>query len=230
MVTKSNPVNRTFASLVLIGLVVATFAVSFFVSRTIANKPIALDPAKASSSGAAVVNPPFPLPNFTLTSQTGDPMSLADFRGHSVLMFFGYTHCPDVCPTTLADYTRVKSMLKEYAGSVDFVFVSVDGGRDTPNVMADYLAQFDSSFVGLTGAEDAVRKIGVDYGLSFTADKVNVGNGHDDAPSDTLEYFVQHTSPSFLIDPNGLLRMVYFYGTQPETMVAGIEQILKGSA
>lgn len=184
--------------------------------------------------GAAIVEPPHLLQDFTLTDNTGEAISLSDLRGQAVLMFFGYTHCPDVCPTTLADYTRVKQALGRDADQVAFVFVSVDGTRDTPEVLTQYLGQFDANFIGMTGDKTTLRRIGAEYGLLFQQKTTSVGDGHEAEHEhqeghdlDAENYFVQHTSPSFLVDPDGYLRMVYFYGTKPEVIAEGVRNALR---
>lgn len=145
-------------------------------------------------------------------------------------MFFGYTHCPDVCPTTLADYRRVKAVLGNSAADVAFIFISVDGERDTPDVLTRYLGNFDTEFIGMTGDEATLRQMGAEYGLMYQQETLNVRHEHKhgyDHNLDEENYFVQHTSPSFLIDRDGYLRLVYFYGTQPQVIVEGIRQILR---
>lgn len=227
-------------------LVVILFVVSYRISGLLLNP--AAPPADTSAaehhemSGVAVVNPPHPLQDFTLTSKSGDPISLSNLRGRAVLLFFGYTHCPDVCPTTLADYKRVKQMLGDQADQVAFVFVSVDGKRDTPQQMAAFLDQFDPAFVGMTGDEVTLREIGAEYGLLFSPEHVTVADApgeHDqhhehmeqaaegEEPLDAENYFVQHTSPSFVIDRSGVLRMVDFYGTEPHAIAESLRRVLQ---
>jgi protein SCO1/2 len=184
-----------------------------------------------SAPGAGRVDPPYEVADFTLTSQTGDPLSLSSLRGRPVLMFFGYTHCPDVCPATLATYKRVKAALAERGDDVAFVLISVDGTRDTPAVMADYLQRVDSSFIGLTGPQTELERIGATYGLITNRvapeapDHSHDDEGHEE-DVDSDHYFVEHTSPSFLIDAQGYLRMVYFYGASVDAMVAGLDSLL----
>jgi protein SCO1/2 len=187
----------------------------------------------AEPSGGAWVEPPQQLADFTLTSHMGDPISLSDLRGKAILMFFGYTHCPDVCPTTLADYKLVKRELGAVADKVAFVFVSVDGERDTPEVVADYLSKFDEDFIGMTGDPADLRRIGNAFSLFFSKTVIEVADEHsegDEAELDQDNYFVEHTSPSFLIDPQGKLQMLYFYGTAPENIAGGILQMLNEPA
>lgn len=196
------------------------------------SQSVSADTSRPASG--AVVDPPHRLQNFTLTASTGDPISLSDLRGRVVLLLFGYTHCPDICPTTLADYRRVKQTLGEAANEVEFVFISVDAARDTPEVLAEYLGQFDADFIGMTGTEATLRRIGAEYGLLFQQETISARHEHEaghehqhEAALDQENYFVQHTSPSFLVDRDGYLRMVYFYGTPPEVITEDIRQILK---
>jgi protein SCO1/2 len=178
---------------------------------------------EAASSGEYVgtrIDPPKPLADFTLTSHTGAPTRLSDLRGRPVLLFFGYTHCPDICPTTLGEWKRVKQSLGEAAKQVAFVFVSVDGQRDTPAVLTKFLAKFDPSFVGLTGDRATVEAAGKDFGLYFKSQAHDHQGGSGD-------YLVDHVSPSYLIDRQGRLQMVYSYGIAPDTISADLKKALK---
>jgi protein SCO1 len=219
--------------LVLIGLFVASFFVGNLLNAILQSPSQSISNNTSQPTSGAVVDPPHLLQDFTLTSQTGEPISLSSLRGRAVLMFFGYTHCPDECPTTLANYTLVKQAVGDEANRVRFVFISVDGRRDTPDVLTRYLGQFDADFVGMTGDEATMRQIGQEYGLLFQQETNNGGQEQQGGQAnqqwsglDPKNYFVQHTSPSFLVDPDGYLRMVYFYGTRPETLAQGIREIL----
>ncbi|MBZ0298309.1 MAG: SCO family protein [Anaerolineae bacterium] len=182
--------------------------------------------AAAAPGGAAKVEPPVLVQDFTLTSQTGQPLSLSELRGQPVLLFFGYTHCPEECPLTLAEFTQVKSQLGDLGDRVHFLFISVDGERDTPSVMADFLQRFDDSFVGMTGDPDSLRQLGTQFGLMFEA----VVPGNDGSPRPATDqdenYFVSHISPSFLIDQGGYLSRVFFYGTKPNVIASNLRQLL----
>lgn len=228
---KTVGINYIMLLMVLLaaGYVIGSTLNTLFRSNAV---PITAD--STGSKGAAIVAPPHRLQDFTLTSHTGEPINLSDLRGRAVLMFFGYTHCPDVCPTTLADYTRVKQALGRDVEKVTFVFISVDGIRDTPDVLTQYLGQFDANFMGMTGDETTLRRIGAEYGLLFQQETNSAGHEHDETHQhqegqdlDTGNYFVQHTSPSFLVDVDGYLRMVYFYGTEPEVIAEGIRNVLR---
>lgn len=164
------------------------------------------------------ITPPTPAPELPLVDQYGQPFDVAAHQGKVMLLFFGYTHCPDVCPVTLSDFLTVESELGEKAENVEFVFVTVDPERDTPEVMAQYLSfYFDESFIGLTGTVDQIEKVKMDYGV-FSA-KVDSGSA--------AGYLVDHTSRTYVIDTNGDYRLSYAYGTDPEDIVSDIEFLLK---
>ena len=113
-----------------------------------------------------VLQSPQTAPNFTLTDQHGQPVSLKDFRGKIVMLFFGYTTCPDVCPVTLSVVNKARESLGADAKDVQVVMVSVDPQRDTPEVMGEYVARYDPSFIGLTGAPDKIAEQTYVQGLS----------------------------------------------------------------
>ncbi len=211
--------NKTLLSVTTLVLLAGLFWVGQTVGKQITSPSEEKAVSEEKSLGGAAVTPPRLVQDFTLTDQTGEPVRLSDLRGKVTLMFFGYTHCPDVCPTTLFDYTLVKRELGKDADKVAFVFISVDGGRDTPEVLADYLSRFDSSFIGLRGDMETLERIAPEYGLVAKADT----HSHHDSDDN---YFVEHTSPSFLIDSKGYLRTVYFYGTEPDVIAAGIRQFM----
>lgn len=180
----------------------------------------------APSAGVALVQPPQFVKDFTLTDQTGQPLSISDLRGQPVLMFFGYTHCPEECPLTLVNYTRIKRELGDLGDSLQYVFISVDGERDTPPVVAEYLRKFDERFIGLTGDPDSLRAPGAQFGLMF--EKVVLGTDGVQRPATEQDenYFVSHISPSFLIDKDGYLSRVYFYGTDPDVIADNLREFL----
>lgn len=165
--------------------------------------------------GGTVVDPPRQLSDFTLTGIDGRPLSLSDLRGKVTLLSFGYTHCPDVCPVTMGDFERIKDGLGETANQVNFLLISVDGVRDTPEVMQRYLSAFDPEFLGMTGSADDLRRIGGDYGLYFRANAEQNGG-----------YTVDHTSGIFMIDREGFLRTIFVYGTEPDVIAGHVRELL----
>lgn len=166
-----------------------------------------------------VVEPPKELVNFTLTNQDGEEFRLSDLNGKPTLLFFGFTHCPDVCPTTMAEYRIIKRELGDVGDDVNFVLVSVDGTRDTPEALRAYVDKFDPTFIGLTGDEDYVRRIGQDYFLYFNR---AVTEGTQSAAG----YMVDHTSYSYLIDPDGKLRFIYPFQAPRETIIGDIQKLI----
>ncbi len=167
-----------------------------------------------------VIQSPEPAYNFELTSAEG-PVRLSDFRGKWVLLFFGYTHCPDVCPTTLADLARVMELLGKDAEKLQVIMISVDPKRDTPERMAEYVRYFHPSFVGLTGTEDQIRDVATRYGIFY-----NYPEGTPDTG-----YIVEHTASTLLINPEGYLKVIFPPtfgpdGIAPEQMAADLKYLL----
>ncbi len=169
--------------------------------------------------GVTAVEPPIVPANFTLVDQTGADVSLSDLNGKLTLLFFGYTHCPDFCPTTLDEFKRIRTMLEEDASDVQFVFVSVDGERDTTERMADYLRVrgVDDFVMGLTGSEAEVQAAGQPFGLFFER------NG---TTTSAEAYLVDHTTQSYLLDRDGQVRVVYSYSVEPDAIVDNIRRYL----
>jgi len=204
----------------LLAIVAVTGVVLFAVFSAVVNAPAntgaaLVDPANAFD-GATRIDPPRPLDDFTLTSHTGEPLSLSDLKGKPTLLYFGYTFCPDVCPMTLGEYVRVKAALGERGAGVNFVMVSVDAKRDTPARLSRYLGGFDPAFIGMTGDELTLRRIGADYGLYFEI--------HDDGR--TQNYLVDHTASVFLIDPEMRLTAIYAFGTDPQVIADDLRIML----
>lgn len=168
------------------------------------------------------IDPPKELTNFTLTNQDGGQTTLDDLQGKPVLMFFGFTHCPDVCPATMAEFRIIKRELGELGDDVNFMLVSVDGSRDTPESLKAYVEQFDPEFIGLTGDEDYVREIGLDYFLYFN--RVSP-EGTPSAAGSAID----HTAYSYLIDPDGRLRVIYPFQAPRDTIIQDLRDMLNSS-
>ena len=157
----------------------------------------------------SIINPPSSASDFSLTSQTGTTVRLSDYRGKYVLLFFGYSHCPDQCPATMAVLTKARSELGTQAGNVQVLFVSTDPAHDTPQSMGEFLARFDPTFIGLTGSLEQLQPIWKDYG-------VTVQDGGE-----------THSSYTYLIDPNGYLRLTYAYPSTPEAISADLKLLFR---
>lgn len=158
---------------------------------------------------------PIQVSDFTSTNSVGNEISLSDFVGQYVLMFFGYTHCPDVCPTTLAEFRKIKAELGESADDVIFMFISVDSPRDTPEVIEAYLTRFDPEFVGISIDDETLERIEPDFGLYYDR-LTDEGRGEN--------YLVVHTGRSFLLSPERELIMSFAYGTDAEIIANGIRR------
>ena len=155
---------------------------------------------------------------FELTNQRGERMRLSDLAGRALVMFFGYTYCPDVCPATLARVREVKAALPpEDAARFTGILVSVDPARDTPNRLGQYVEFFDPDFVGLTGSEDELEDIARRYGAQFM---IPEGQSEDG-------YLVNHSSIAYLIDPAGHVR-AFYYGDEPiDAIAANVREVLE---
>jgi protein SCO1/2 len=168
---------------------------------------------------ATVISDPVPASPITVRDSRGSLFDLGREKGKVVLVYFGYTHCPDVCPTTLADFARARKLLSPAQRSVlRFAFVSVDPGRDTPAAVEQYAWQFDSSFVGLAPTEAQVDSIKMAWGFA-------AGREPGDDPTGKA-YGVMHPAGVFLIDKEGLVRLVFSPGTKVEDIVEDLRRVL----
>jgi protein SCO1/2 len=157
----------------------------------------------------SVINPPTLASDFTLTNQTGGTVHLSDYRGKYVLLFFGYSHCTDQCPATMAVLTQARSELGAQADNVQVLFVSTDPATDTQQSMGVFLARFDPTFLGLTGSMAQLQPIWKDYG-------VTVQDGGE-----------THSSYTYLIDPSGNLRLTYAYPSTPEEISGDLKLLFR---
>ncbi len=164
-----------------------------------------------------VLQDPVPAPDFTLTDQHGRPFRLSDQKGHVVLLFFGYTHCPDVCPTTLSIWKQVEAQLGDDAKKVRFVFITADPERDTPQRLREHLALFSPNFIGLTGTPEELAPV-------YQAYHVYVEKASEEQTA--VGYLVNHTSTTYVIDPQGRWRLTIPFGTPAEDVVHDVRLLL----
>ncbi len=165
-----------------------------------------------------VLDPPEAAPPLQLADSAGVPFDLAADKGKVALVFFGYTHCPDVCPTTLVDWRHVADSLGSNAGKVRFIFVSVDPDRDTPAIVQRYAARFSPTFIGLTGTSAQIDAIKAAW---------KIASYRDGVPSDTATaYTVTHPSQVFVVDRDGKLRLMHRQGLTPAQIIADIKALL----
>ena len=155
--------------------------------------------------------------DFRLSDHTGKPRSMADFHGKVVTIFFGFTHCPDVCPTTLSDMRQVMEKLGPDAGRVQVLFVTVDPKRDTPEVLAKYVPAFHPTFIGLYGDAEATARTAKDFKIYF----------REQSGKTPESYSVDHTAGTLVFDPQGRLRLFHSYGMNPDLIASDIKTLLK---
>jgi protein SCO1 len=172
-------------------------------------------PAKSPFNGIDVTGTEMGGP-LALEDPSGKARTLADWRGKVVVVSFGFTHCPDVCPTTLADLAKAMRMLGADAGNVQVLFVSVDPKRDTREVLGQYVPNFHPSFVGLRGDAAATER----------ATKAFHVYARERAGTSPESYTVDHSSQTFVLDREGRMRLIFPYGAKPEAMASDLKVLL----
>jgi protein SCO1/2 len=156
--------------------------------------------------------------DFALTDHTGRQRTLADFRGRAVVVFFGYIHCPDVCPTTMLELKQALQLLGEDSARVQVLFITVDPERDTPALLAKYVPGFDPSFIGLYGDMQSTAKVAKDFRVFYQK-----------APGQSPEsYTIDHTAASYVFDSQGRLRLFVRPG-RPDDLAADLRALLGSS-
>ena len=165
----------------------------------------------------SLIDPPAPAADFMLYDQAGDSFRLSDQRGNVVVMAFGYTSCPDVCPTTLADFKRIKQLLGNHVDRVRFVFITVDPERDSPERLGKYMAAFEPSFKGLSGSETMLEQVWQSYGVYHEKQFLDSAAG----------YLIDHTSRMYVVDVQGSLRLTFPYGIDTDSMLQDIRHLAK---
>ena len=155
--------------------------------------------------------------DFSLTDHNGQTRSMKDFAGKVVVMFFGFTQCPDVCPTSMAELAEIKKLLGARGDKLQGVFVTVDPQRDTPDVLKAYMANFDPSFLALYTTPEKLVALAKDY-------KVYYKKVDGKTPS---SYTMDHSAGSFVYDTKGALRLYTRYGTGAKPLAQDIEVLLR---
>jgi protein SCO1/2 len=150
---------------------------------------------------------------FSLTDQNGQTKTDADFHGRYVLLYFGYTNCPDVCPTTLAVIADTIKQMGAKASDLTPVFITIDPARDTPKILKSYLGSFGPQFVGLTGSAGEIKKVAGDYRVYYAKHPLKGGG-----------YGMDHSSELYLVGPDGKLRMFYDAGIDAKSLAADLQK------
>jgi protein SCO1/2 len=156
--------------------------------------------------------------DFSLQDPSGKLRTLADYRGKAVVLFFGYTQCPDICPTTLSELKAVMGELGSISDKVQVIFITVDPDRDTPEILAQYVPAFDPRFIGLRPADkEALQKVTKDFKIYY-----NYIPGQNKG-----SYTVDHSAGGFVFDPQGRLRLYVKYAQGPEPLVHDLKVLLQ---
>ena len=155
--------------------------------------------------------------DFQLTDHNGQVRTLKDFRGKLVVMFFGFTQCPDVCPTSMAELAQVKKLLGADGDKLQGIFVTVDPERDTPEVLKAYMANFDPSFLALRGTPDQLAAMAKDFKIYYK--KVD--------GKTATSYTMDHSAASYVYDTQGRLRLYARYGAGAQVLASDLKLLLK---
>jgi protein SCO1/2 len=158
-----------------------------------------------------------PVTNFTLSGPGEQPVSLIDFRGKVVMLYFGYTFCPDVCPATMVELRDAMDILGDRREDVQVLMITVDPERDTAEVLEQYLTHFDESFIGLTGTPDELIAVTAPMGIFFERHEGSAASG----------YLVDHTATVAVLDKDGKLRLIYPFGITGEEMAADLKYLVR---
>ncbi len=158
-----------------------------------------------------------PAPDFTLHDADGQEVKLSDYEGKIVLLYFGYTFCPDVCPSSLSDLKIVQNKLDEAGENIQVIMVTVDPTRDTPEKIAEYVEHFHPTFVGLSGTKEEIDAAGEGYGVYYEI--------HEGTPA--TGYLVDHTARIFVIEPDGTYRLSFAFETPTDDMIHDLRLILR---
>jgi len=174
-----------------------------------------LSPAQSSFKNTDVTGLDY-AKDFAMPDHTGKLRTLADFKGKAVVVFFGYTQCPDVCPTTMQEMANVMQQLGPLSDKVQVLFVTVDPERDTPELLSKYVPAFDPRFLGLVGDKAATEKIAKEFRVFYQ--KV--------PGKEPGSYTMDHTAGSYVFDPQGRLRLFVRHGQGPEQIAHDLKLLL----
>lgn len=157
--------------------------------------------------------------DFRLTDHNGRIRTLADFRGKAVAIFFGYTHCPDVCPTTLSDFAAALKLLGAQAERVQVIFVTLDPQRDTPEILKRFVPAFNPSFLGMVADDETLKRLAKEYKVVYQKTSVKAAD----------DYLIDHSAGTYIYDPQGRLRLLMPYGSSPDAIAHDLKVLLETS-
>ncbi|NNC92053.1 MAG: SCO family protein [Acidimicrobiia bacterium] len=163
-----------------------------------------------------VIQSQTPAPKVDLITSTGERASLSDFEDQVLVLYFGYTFCPDVCPTTLSGLKKAVDQLGDAADDVQVIMISVDPERDSPEILGEYLSYFDPRFLGMTGTQEEIASVATVYGVFYQAEEGTVDTG----------YLVSHTARLMVVDRDGYLKLVMPGEATPDEIAADLDYLL----
>lgn len=163
-----------------------------------------------------LIQSPEPSHDFTLTGADGD-VSISDFRGKLVLIYFGYTFCPDICPGTLGNVAQALRDMGAKAEDVQLVMVSLDPQRDTPEKLAEYMSHFHPSFIGITGTKEQLDEVASLYGIYYQKNESAGASG----------YLIDHTATLLVLDREGYLKLVFPFGVTADEIADDLKYMLR---
>lgn len=198
----------TIRQLRVLSIILFSFLIALGAYLFLSNQDTNDDPVPINQVGHIINRP---LTNFTLNANDGSPLSLTDLHGQYVLLSFGYTHCPDVCPTTMLEFRRIKQALGERSTDFTFAFISVDEQRDTPDILDRFVRRFDPEFIGLQGESTVLEQMVNEFDLSYSI-RPN--------PDSEGGYLVDHTASKYLISPDGNLIRIYSFAADASDVAA----------
>ena len=187
---------------VLVGLIAVVIGVYFFQPRPF---------------HGVVMQSPNLANDFTLNAANGKTVSLSEYRGKVVILYFGYSFCPDVCPGTLDNVSKALKLLGRKAEDVQFIMVSVDPERDSPEKIAEYVTYFHPSFIGITGEPDQIAELTALYGIYYEK--------HEGTPA--TGYLVDHTATMAVIDKEGYVKLILPFGITGEEIASDLRNLLR---
>ena len=158
-----------------------------------------------------------PVTNFTLVGPNEQPVSLIDYRGKVVMLYFGYTFCPDVCPATMVELSDAMEILGKQSEDVQVIMITLDPERDTSDVLNNYVTHFNESFIGLTGTPDDLIAVTAPMGIFYEK--------HEG--SDASGYLIDHTATVTVLDKEGKLRLVYPFGITGAEIAADLKYLIR---
>lgn len=187
-----------------------------------------ITPAKETGTGAPAIGG-----DFTLTDQDGKTVHASDYRGKLMLIYFGYTHCPTICPVSVGNMSKALDLFGSKADGVVALFITVDPARDTPAALKDYLANFNKHVIGLTGTDAQIKTVTADYKAYFAKQGAGWAEekpGHMDMDEHNhadANYLVNHSGFIYLMDKDGKYVQLFQYNASPQEIAAAITPLLK---